>query len=802
MLNLKEFPVVLSPNLGCPELVSVDDVKIPLIFATQPDQFIQPSSAMLIGTLSLRSCNGTQVKIPLKPSGPVTEIADWNRLTDFREVRATREILNSELHYNVLGEGTRYYRVDVIPEKGHDNLLAGIDGEPKATSRLFDLVLRDSPGNWERVNHHAVQIMENVKGGLKFIHLTDLHIARRNDEMLAEIVKDKTTEQRGRIEGRFVNYNDKFREFIVKANKLAGKGELDFVVITGDLVDFAYHGWESEVNWDENNWKCFVDIVTGRGKEGERKKPNPGIQIAIFTSTGNHDWRLYPYDPKSYSKSLGVDACDLKNFDYKSFDSSEYVGSGQVRVSRALGRRSWARLNMAALGLRGFLSSTGKTLAPLAVSKALPAILLTLSGAGIVGPAVVHYFTRQPGESAVGWPDSPYWYFSPLLGVLVFMSRKSLQAGACWLADRIISLLGSLHADATALHYYFAYINPYLDYAFQIGDHNFIVMDTGADIFTGNLDRKSWRSIKNMSVEDNVLAMSPDSRAFDTGQEYYNWSQIVWLEKLLSTLRENKSKGRTFVFLHAPPLNLPKKFPNLDLGWLQPAWNRVGRILRKRNKVFRRRGGIFFRRSSLRSLWIGEIDQNELREEVRVDCGKTRYIPYNECDLTFGTTKNYLSEFLHLCLGYREGDLSSPKGHGFFCRIRTFLRLLLGVVNSNGKKTEQNTPRVTPTVKSVDLVFSGHAHRNIEFRIEMDKNHRILAYSDWYSLGWPRKQLRIPPRRRGSVIVQTAACGLYGGQANKPPYFRRITIGARGRIESFRLWNLKGQVKLPSSASG
>lgn len=445
MFNLKEFPMVLSPNLGCPELVNVDDVKIPLVFAAQPGQFVQPSSAVFIGTLSLRSCNEPKMEIPLKPSGPLTEIADWNRLTDFRDVRATREILNSELHYNVLGEGTRYYRVDIVPEKELDNLLAGNGSESKVCSRLFDLVLRDDTGKWERVNHHAVQIMEDTKRGLRFIHLTDLHIAKRNDEMLAEIVKGKTSERRGQIEDSYMNYNEKFREFIAKANELAGKGELDFVVITGDLVDFAYHGWESEVNWDENNWKCFVDIVTGRGKEKERKKPNPGIQIAIFTSTGNHDWRLYPYDPKSYSKSLGVDMCDLKNFDYKSYDSSEYQDAGQVHVSRVLRRRSWTRLNMAALGLRGFLSSTGKTLAPLAVSKALPAILLTLSSAGIVGPAVVHYFTRQPGERALGWPDSLYWYFSLVLGVLVFISRKFLQEGACWLESfRLWNLKGQV----------------------------------------------------------------------------------------------------------------------------------------------------------------------------------------------------------------------------------------------------------------------------------------------------------------------------------------------------------------------
>jgi 3',5'-cyclic AMP phosphodiesterase CpdA len=756
------------------------------------------------------------MEIHLQPESQPVEIMDWNLLSNFRDLHATREILNSELHYNIFGEGTRYFRIEVVPAGVLDKVFDKGTSKTKLRSRLFDLVLKDKSGKWERVNYHAVQINKGPIKDLKFIHLTDLHIAKRNDEMLSEIVKQKTTALREEIENHFVNFNDMFRRFIQKANNLADEGKLDFVVITGDIVDFAFQGWEDKVNWDENNWKYFVDIVIGRGKERERKISsndkddkqktstrdkkqkkeiyNHGIKIAVFTSTGNHDWRLYPYDPKSYYKSYRVDKCDLKHFNYKSYDSSEYLGAGRVRVSRAVGLRSWEKLNMKALQYRGVLAKLGTFSARIFVSKALPKILWILPSAGGIGSAIVRGFGSLNSENAPSWSQSEYWWIGIVLGSLVFVFRKSLQSIAYSLADWLVSKLGSLHADATALHYYLANINPYFDYAFQIGRHNFIVMDTGADIFTGSFDPKSQKKIKKMSASDNILGMSPDSRAFDSSRAYYNWSQIVWLEKVLSTLL--MSKGRTFVFLHAPPLNLPKKFPNLKLGWLQPAFNRLGRLHRKARRIFQT---FIYHISSPLQPWIGEIDPKDFLEENRADSSK--HISPDECDLRFGTTKNYLSQFFYLCLGYKEADLPLPKKHRILCRVKMFFWRLLGIDKPEwAKESKQNNHEVKPTIKSVDLVFSGHAHRNIEFRIEKTDTHEIRMYSGWYSKEKEknkekskekgkekhRKSLKIP------ILVQTAACGLAPEKDEKPsPYFRQITVDTNGNITDFTKRNLK-----------
>ena len=128
------------------------------------------------------------------------------------------------------------------------------------------------------------------------------------------------------------------------------------------------------------------------------------------------------------------------------------------------------------------------------------------------------------------------------------------------------------------------------------------------------------------------------------------------------------------------------------------------------------------------------------------------WIPEEECNLTYGTVNNYLSQFFYLCMGYRECDL-----------------------------VKQNVDR---KFKLIDIVFSGHAHRNIEFRIEKDKKHEIRIYHDRYSENFDPDK---PYKWWGNspVIVQTASCGVPGSLDNQPPYCRKVVINKRGEITKF-----------------
>ena len=48
--------------------------------------------------------------------------------------------------------------------------------------------------------------------------------------------------------------------------------------------------------------------------------------MPIFTTTGNHDWRPFPYPPEFTTKIFGLSGKDLEEFDYLYADTDEVVG--------------------------------------------------------------------------------------------------------------------------------------------------------------------------------------------------------------------------------------------------------------------------------------------------------------------------------------------------------------------------------------------------------------------------------------------------------------------------------------------
>jgi hypothetical protein len=356
-MAVEELPLILSPNLGCPKIISLDEVQqkkaMDIVLAGQYGEFIHIPKNIFKDVFKLvpsyLESNILQKEIPLEIVGDIKEITGWNRLFDFACPDNTQHLINSEVHYNILGEKTRYWLIRAIPSDIANLLEKSETG--KLIPTLYDLVFTDKQDS-KKINYHAVQFVETFNNGLNFMHLTDLHIAQRNDEILDEVLKKEKNEDnsgkskkkkeeirsREEIRKAYINFNDNFRMVVHKANEMAKRGKLDFIVITGDIVDFAGLGWDEEISIAENNWKIFVDIVTGQ--EIEKNKSfrlkgtdneifNQGLKIAIFTSTGNHDWRLHPGSLLSpigegEYKKFGLNREEAINYNYKSFDSSEY----------------------------------------------------------------------------------------------------------------------------------------------------------------------------------------------------------------------------------------------------------------------------------------------------------------------------------------------------------------------------------------------------------------------------------------------------------------------------------------------
>jgi hypothetical protein len=110
---------------------------------------------------------------------------------------------------------------------------------------------------------------------------------------------------------------------------------------------------------------------------------------------------------------------------------------------------------------------------------------------------------------------------------------------------------------------------------------------------------------------------------------------------------------------------------------------------------------------------------------------------------TFGTINHFLSQFFHLCMGRKEKDAAHS-----------------GPI--------------------VDMVLCGHAHQDIEFRI--DSNIRI--YHGNYS-SKPDAAQTFDSNR--PYILQTAACGPAAMEMgfNNPPYYRTIHLDSNGNVTRF-----------------
>lgn len=104
-------------------------------------------------------------------------------------------------------------------------------------------------------------------------------------------------------------------------NKKVFKNELDFIVLTGDLVDYTVLSKFSkkarklnQFNYEESNWKVFKDIIINpkSQKTAEGIKKGKELLCPIFTTVGNHDYRPYSYDLTwgEMYKKIGLNAAE------------------------------------------------------------------------------------------------------------------------------------------------------------------------------------------------------------------------------------------------------------------------------------------------------------------------------------------------------------------------------------------------------------------------------------------------------------------------------------------------------------
>ncbi len=211
---------------------------------------------------------------------------------------------------------------------------------------MFDLIFSKN-----RINYHAIVVSKQDWKNFTFVHATDLHLAERNDRIY-EIIKKWTessiktnvedflkqamkklkikkikqkeeslSEIKIPLRKRLINSNNQFRKFIKLMNRKVLNNELDFIVLTGDLVDYTILSRLSkkirdlnEFKYEESNWQIFKNIILNVAPKKNQKgvKKSEELLCPIITTVGNHDYRPYHYDLTwaDMYKKIGLNAAE------------------------------------------------------------------------------------------------------------------------------------------------------------------------------------------------------------------------------------------------------------------------------------------------------------------------------------------------------------------------------------------------------------------------------------------------------------------------------------------------------------
>jgi len=156
---------------------------------------------------------------------------------------------------------------------------------PPARARVFDLVHGDACLRPRSVARHE------PAGALRIGFASDLHHAALWDEIHADLRRFAPELADGAL-----HPNTQVRRLVADANARAARGELDALVLGGDLVDHVYRGPRAGCGGraDETNLPGLLEALAP-------------LAVPCFAIPGNHDHRLHPWRPRAYGLAeIGV----------------------------------------------------------------------------------------------------------------------------------------------------------------------------------------------------------------------------------------------------------------------------------------------------------------------------------------------------------------------------------------------------------------------------------------------------------------------------------------------------------------
>jgi len=298
---------LLQPALGQPVLISVEDQE----------------EIVFDAIIAVERCDKpNELTYTLKNAFHLSAVADAEQTCQLLLCNIACEEQESKWHListQCFSDQVVFFRVQLALKKPQSMI------PPERHFVLFNLHFGKG-----QCKEHAVCLTRRNWEDFSFIHASDLHIAKRNDDIPDYLGI-------AGAETGYINFNNRLREFIRKANDLATRQELDFVLLTGDLVDFVEWAVKPE-NAEEgrkyNNWFTLHEILTGADGRSEP------LNAPVFTVLGNHDYRRHHYNLDD-GRKLWKEDFGLKKAQFKRYHKHEPRIEFPAQLAAGLSSLKW-----------------------------------------------------------------------------------------------------------------------------------------------------------------------------------------------------------------------------------------------------------------------------------------------------------------------------------------------------------------------------------------------------------------------------------------------------------------------------
>lgn len=154
-------------------------------------------------------------------------------------------------------------------------------------SKLYDLKLHPPVGSLYNLSPHCLYAKSSWDN-FGLLHITDIHLSLRNQQLRDAL------NQAGMADAaqHYSNCQDCFSDFIKYANHLHSIGLADAVMATGDLIDYVAEPGDNQYL---GNYVRFRRMILGQSFDSG-VPAGEELQIPIFVTFGNHDYRLNRFD--------------------------------------------------------------------------------------------------------------------------------------------------------------------------------------------------------------------------------------------------------------------------------------------------------------------------------------------------------------------------------------------------------------------------------------------------------------------------------------------------------------------------